>query len=204
MMTTTSTKVCAALGAFALLATVAQAQTVTRRNAVLMISSGENSACQMGNASDIWIAIIHTSTLGSVRRYVGDAHACVLLPIRAKLGATVSITGILQVTGAIPGGASRPSIQAPVPNVQEGCFNVEAFSIGLVANIGSEFDPQDPAHIVNGDGYGFLWYNSDGNLKPGPFAYTVAGCDGQPCRITTEYFNTDNIPTACTLLAPIY
>jgi hypothetical protein len=186
---------------------LALAQTATQRNAVLMISDGEKTQCTFGNVATLWIVVVHTSTLGSVKRYWGDAQHCALLPIRAKVGATVSIIGILQDTDAIPGGA-HPSIQAPaqapVLNVQENCFNVEAFSIGLAANEGSQFDPQDPSNSVNGDGYGLAWFNSDNSLKPGPFSYTVAGCNGQPCPITTQYFNTDNVPTSCALLAPIY
>jgi hypothetical protein len=172
-------------------------------NAALMISGGESPKCQSGNISDVYVVTVSTFVNPEQRTYVRSAQGCVVLPITAAIGTRIKITGVLQDTGAQPGAPGLPD--SPV-NVSESCFNVEGFSVGLAANSQSEFDPQLAANIINAQGFGFLWYDSDNDLKPGPYSYTVVGCSGQACPTTTTYFNTDGspgTPPTCAVLDPL-
>jgi hypothetical protein len=172
-------------------------------NAALMISGGESPKCQLGNISDVYVVTVSTFVNLEQRTYIRSAQGCVVLPITAAIGTRIKITGVLQDTGAQPGAPGLPD--SPV-NVSESCFNVEGFSVGLAANSQSEFDPQLAANIINAQGFGFLWYDSDNDLKPGPYSYTVVGCSGHACPTTTTYFNTDGSPgtqPACAVLDPL-
>jgi hypothetical protein len=170
-------------------------------NAALMFSGGESATCQMGNIADAFVVTVSVSGNPNLSRYIsgGGLGGCVVLPIALRAGAQIDVTGVLQDTGAIPNNAA-----ASISSISEGCFNVEGFSVGLAANSGSEFDPLDPDNIINRQGYGFLWYDSDSDLKPGPYSYTVVGCSGENCSTATNYYNTDSSPGAgaCTVLLP--
>jgi hypothetical protein len=171
-------------------------------NAALMLSGGENSACRMGNIDDAYVVTVSTSNDQGLPMYISaTGQSCVVLPISAAVGTELSITGVLQDTAAIPGsGLINETV-----SISEGCFNVQGFSVGLAANSASEFDPGDPANIVNAQGFSFFWYDSDNNLKPGPYKYTVVGCSGLDCPTATAYYNTDSlpgVPPTCTVLNP--
>jgi hypothetical protein len=171
-------------------------------HAALILSGGENARCQFGNANDAWIVTVSSPAKPGITRYIsGVGQGCAVLPITLATGTELDIAGILQQTAAIPGGPNAP---AELASITEDCFNVEGFSVGLTAGAGSEFDPNDPSNIINGQGYGFFWYDSDADLKPGPYSYTVSGCSGTDCPIVADYFNTDNLsgPASCTVLKP--
>ena len=174
----------------------------SRINAALMLSAGESPSCQTGNISSVYVVIISTSNKPSVSRHISssEVQGCAVLPITLAKGTQLTITGVLQDTAAIPGG----SISDSTISVTEGCFNVEAFALGLTGSSSSEYDPSSSANIVNTQGFGFAWYDSDQDLKPGPYSYTVTGCAGG-CSTATSYYNTDSLtgpPTACSVLSP--
>src|SRR5215469_1136310 len=170
-------------------------------NAALMFSGGESLICQSGNIDDAFVVTVSVSGNPNLSRYIssGGVGGCVVLPIALRVGAQINVTGVLQDTSAIPNNAA-----ASITSINDGCFNVEGFSVGLAANSGSEFDPLDPDNLINTQGYGFFWYDSDDDLKPGPYSYTVVGCSGQNCSTATNYYNTDSSPGAgtCTVLLP--
>jgi len=168
-----------------------------------MLSSGESSKCQTGNINDAYVVTVSTSNKSSLSRYISGSGAgdCVVLPITAAIGTQLSITGVLQDTNAVSG-LSR---QLSTSSVSENCFNIEGFSVGLAANSESEYDPGAPANIINAQGYGFFWFDSDNELKPGPYKYTIVGCSGRNCPTATTYYNTDGVPSPpakCTVLSP--
>jgi hypothetical protein len=174
-----------------------------RFTAAIMLSGGENPVCAMGSANDAYVVTVSVVGKPSLTRYIsGGGENCTVLPIALPVGTKLSIAGVLQDTASIPG-ASTTSI---VGSTSENCFNVEGFSVGLAANSASEFDPTDPGNIINTLGYGFLWYDSDNDLKPGPYEYTIAGCSGHGCPTTATYYNTDGLPgnaSPCTVLNPV-
>jgi hypothetical protein len=171
-------------------------------NAALMLSEGENRDCQTGNIADAWVVIVSITNSPGLSTYISSGGgACVVLPITSAPGQHINVTGVLQDTGAIPGAESQIAGEPPA----EDCFNVEGFSIGLAANSSSEYDPRNPANLVNAQGYGFFWYDSDSDLKPGPYDYTVVGCSGHDCPTATTYYNTDGlpgVPPPCAILTP--
>jgi hypothetical protein len=172
-----------------------------RINAALLFSGGENARCQTGNINDAWVVTV--SDQSGLSRYISGSGegGCFVLPITERVGTQVTVTGVLQDTTAIPG---SPGLAGSAISISEDCLNVEGFSAGLAANSGSEFDPNDPDNIVNTQGFGFFWYDSDSDLKPGPYSYTVAGCSNQDCPTATVYYNSDSIPGAppsCTVLS---
>jgi hypothetical protein len=168
--------------------------------ASIMFTGGENVVCRRGNINDAYVVTVAVVGKSKLTRYiVGTGTNCSLLPIILPIGTRLSITGVLQDTAAIPGAA----INSDATSINENCFNVEGYSVGLDADSASEFDPGDPANIINAQGYGFFWYDSDSDLKPGPYEYTVAGCSRRGCPIATTYYNTDGSPgtaPACTIL----
>lgn len=172
-------------------------------NAALMLSGGESSRCLLGNSNDTYVVTVSSPSNSKVARFISGigSGSCVVLPITLATGSELQITGVLQVTSSISGGL----MQAPInpTSVSEDCFNVDGYSVGLAANSQSEFDPQDSANIINDQNFGLFWYNSDNNLKPGPYSYTVAGCSGANCPVSTTYYNSDSpIGDACTVLEP--
>ncbi len=172
-------------------------------NAALMISGGEKLQCTFGNIDDVYVVAVNVSTKSKPRRYIlSSAEGCVVLPITAALGTHIEVTGVLQDTDAEPGASG---LSDSASSVSENCFNVEGFSVGLGANSQSEYNPQDPANIINAQGYGFFWYDSDSDLKPGPYDYTVVGCSGHSCPTKATYYNTDSLPVppACAVLDPL-
>jgi hypothetical protein len=137
----------------------------------------------------------------AARRFI-QSHVnpgCVIIPIAEPIGTQIGIVGLLKDTLAIPSFA--PNTQSPA--VSQGCFNVEAFTVGL-ASVGSEFDPQDPANIIDAQGYGFAWLGTEDSLRPGS-RYAVAGCGGHSCPTTTAIsFNTVTGPGGtCTVMQPL-
>jgi hypothetical protein len=168
-----------------------------------MISSGENILCQRGNINDAYVVTVSAASKSGLVRYIsgGGAGACVVLPVTVPVGTQINVSGVLQDTAAIPGASIRDNM---VPT-SESCFNVEGFSLGLAANDSSEYDPADSSNVINSQGYGFFWYDSDSNLKPGPYSYTVIGCGAKNCPTSTAYYNTDDASMAapsCTVLKP--
>jgi hypothetical protein len=173
-----------------------------RANAALILSSGESPTCRLGNINDAYVVTVSASNKPGLLRYISGSGegSCVVLPLAVPVGTQITVTGVLQNTTAVPGGAPASN----TISTTEDCFNIEGFSVGLSANNASEYDPADPANIINTQGYGFFWYDSDNDLKPGPYSYTVAGCSGQGCPTATTYYNTDTvpgIPTSCTVLS---
>ena len=172
-------------------------------NGAIMITGGEVNRCTFGNIDDVWVVTVTALNAKGVlraRRYIsGSGNSdCMILPLLGWPGSTVTITGVLQDTLAIPGFASKTPAQ-----ISEDCFNVEAFTVGL-APVASGFNPQDPANVVNAQGYGLAWADSDSSLQPGPASYTVAGCGAGDCPTEPAIFNTDdNFATSCTLLPPM-
>ncbi len=190
------------LAALALLVagpTYAQPPPIT---GAIMVTSGEVSDCTYGNIDASYVVIVTALTAKGVVRarrfFPGSGNSfCVIQPLTGWVGTQVQITGVLQDTLAIPGFAPG---DAPV--IAESCFNVEAFTVGLAA-AGAEFDPQDPANIIDAEGYGLAWYDSDTSLKPGPSYYTVTGCAGN-CPTNPAIYNTDdNFAVGCQVLNPI-
>jgi hypothetical protein len=173
-----------------------------RVNAALMLSGGESARCQLGNINDAYVVAVTSSANPSVSRFVSGvgAGSCVVLPITLKTGTQIQITGVLQDTASISGGIAQAPFD-PATSISESCFNVEAYAVGLAADSGSEYDPQDPSNVINTQGFGFLWYDSDNNLKPGPYTYSVAGCSGVNCPVSVSYYNTDSSSGGgCTVL----
>jgi hypothetical protein len=174
-----------------------------RSNAAIMLSSGENILCQRGNLNDLYIVTVSIASKSGVARYIsgGGAGGCAVLPITVPVGTQINVSGVLQDTAAIPGASMRDDLIS----TSESCFNVQGFSVGLAADGSSEYDPADSSNIVNSLGYGFFWYDSDSDLKPGPYSYTVVGCGGKSCPTSTTYYNTDDSPIvapSCTVLKP--
>jgi len=169
-------------------------------NAALMFTGGENAICELGNISDAYVVTVSVADNPNLSEYISSSQGCVVLPITVATGTQINMTGVLQDTDAIPGGDPTGRLNA----ISEDCFNVEGFSVGLAAGTGSEFNPLDPANIINEQGYGFFWYDSDNDLKPGPFSYTVVGCSGEDCSTATSFYNTDGPSTGatCTVLPP--
>jgi hypothetical protein len=178
----------------------AGARRKSRVTAALMLSGGENASCQMGNINDAYVVTISIIGKPKLTTYIsGGAVGCVILPITVPIGSQISITGVLQDTAAVPGKDTTNNLASTT----EDCFNIEGYSVGLAANSASEFDPASSNNIINAQGYGFFWYDSDSDLKPGPYGYNVAGCSGHDCPIRTDYYNTDSFsgpPPPCTVL----
>jgi hypothetical protein len=172
-------------------------------NAALMFSGGQNADCVFGNATNAWVVTVSVADNRNLSQYIsgGGSGGCAVLPIAVTTGTQINVTGVLQDAAAIPGGNAAGEISS----ISEGyCFNVEGFSVGLAAASGSEFDPLNPANIINRQGYGFFWYDSDNDLKPGPYSDTVVGCSGQDCSTATEAYNTAGPSNggSCTVLPP--
>ena len=113
-------------------------------NGAIMITGGEVNRCTFGNIDDVWVVTVTALNAKGVlraRRYIsGSGNSdCMILPLLGWPGSTVTITGVIQDTLAIPGFASKTPAQ-----ISENCFNVEAFTVGL-APVASGFNPQDPA-----------------------------------------------------------
>jgi hypothetical protein len=180
-------------------------------NAALMISGGENFQCTFGNINDTYIVEVLSADDPDKPRFITSGSPCVVLPITAKPGTDIGITGVLQDTLAIFGTpllSRRGSAYVihPTNPIVEGCFNVEGFSVGLGAIPGSEYDPRASENIINNQGYGLFWYDSDEDLAPGPYHYKVVSCYGHNCPTETTYYNSD-APGAgtqnCTVLKPL-
>ena len=187
---------------FVLAANVSAQAGHSKINAAIMFSGGENSTCVLGNINDAWVVTVSTVGGKPISEYISSAGpSCVVLPLSLALGTQINVTGVLQDTDSIPGGSASPNIAS----IMESCFNVEGFSVGLASNSGSEFNPQDPSNIINSQNYGFLWYDSDSNIKPGPYSYTVQGCASDNCPLQVASYNTDDPTnmTLCTVLAPL-
>jgi hypothetical protein len=171
-----------------------------RVTAALMFSGGEHASCQTGNINDAYVVTISVMGKPKLTTYISSgAVGCVILPLRVPIGTQISIAGVLQDTDSVPGKETSDNLASAT----EDCFNVEGYSVGLAANSASEFDPASSNNIINAQGYGFFWYDSDSDLKPGPYGYNVAGCSGHDCPIRTDYYNTDSFsgpPPPCTVL----
>ena len=193
-------------------------------NAAIMISAGENYQCQFGNINDAYIVEVTSLDDPDHPRFITSSEnagfSCVILPIAARPGTHITITGVLQDTTAIPSflipnrsalaaKGSAYVINPTDPPIVEGCFNVEGFSVGLSVGNDSEYNPLARENRVNDQGYGLLWYDSDSDLKPGPYDYKVISCGSRmrDCPTSADYFNTDPVPFTnlpkCTVLKPI-
>jgi hypothetical protein len=184
----------------AALAIPAQAQT--KPKAMIVVTSGESPQCQFGNINVAWVLLIRNWDHDSrpERRYVSslDNH-CVILPVTAPIGTRIAVSGLLEDRGATNGLA---------PTVAEQCFNVEAYSIGLTDDdIPQELNPQDPANIVNDQGFGLLWDMSDDiSSTRQTFTFVVSGCGSGRCRGPKTVYNTDTgliDSSGCAVLAPL-
>jgi hypothetical protein len=184
------------------------AQRVT---AAIMFSGGDDTSV---GATENYAAIVEVSTK-NVRRFVTQdqfSGGCVVLPLTFPVGTTVEITGAFQGAASVPGSVlpfaateTRAPNAATAITVIDG-FDVEGYSTGL-GPLRSEFDPTAAANMIaTGAGYGFAWYDSFGNLKPGPYSYKVTGCGRKSCSTKVGYFNqinTHETPPFCTVLMPM-
>jgi hypothetical protein len=184
----------------AALAIPAQAQAQPK--AMVVVTSAESPQCQFGNINVAWVLLIRNSDQDSrpERRYISslDNH-CVILPVTAPIGTHITVSGLLEIRGATNGLA---------PTVAEQCFNVEAYSIGLASGGDfGELDPQDPANIVNDQGFGLLWDMSDDiSSTRQTFTFVVSGCGSGRCRGPKTVYNTDTgliDSSGCAVLAPL-
>jgi hypothetical protein len=176
-----------------------------RVTAAIMFSGGDDTSV---GATANYASIVEVSTK-NVRRFITQGQfggACVVLPLTFPAGTTVEITGVMQGAASVPG-----SVPPFAPNAANaisvvGGFDVEGYSTGL-GPLRSEFDPTAAANMIpTGAGYGFAWYDSTQDSKPGPYSYKVAGCGRKSCSTKVEYFNqinTHETLTACTVLAPM-
>ena len=181
-----------------------------RVTAAIMFSAG--AAPNPGaNGNDAVIVEVSTKR---VRRFIsgGDLEAmhCAVLPLTVPVGTTVLITGVLQDTFARGGPADPTEVRAPTESSANAIpfsplFDVEGYSTGL-GILASEFDPTLPANMIAGTAYGFAWYDSDVDGRPGPYSYTVTGCGNKSCSTKINDFNqlTPVLAGApCTVLAPM-
>jgi hypothetical protein len=184
-------------------APIEAARRAPRITAALMLTGGESAVCQRGNINDAYVVTVSVLGKPKLTSYIsGSGVNCNILPIIVPVGTRISIAGVLQDTAAIPGAETTTN----TVSIFENCFNIEGYSVGLTATSASEYDPADPTNIINAQGYGFFWYDSDDDLKPGPYEYTVIGCPGNGCPTATTYHNTDTIPgtaPSCTVLKPV-
>jgi len=173
----------------------------TKPMAMIVITSAENTRCQTGNINVAWIVILHRSDnfTRAGRRYITSLdNKCVVLPVDAPVGSQIMVSGIL---------ADRLAVNGLAPSVNEDCFNAEAYSIGLSSNGDPrETNPQDPSNIVNEQGYGLFWDETDADAQQ-TFGFMVVGCGaGVKCQMPKTIYNTDtgliNNP-GCAVLAPI-
>ena len=190
------------LAALALLVagpTYAQPPPIT---GAIMVTSGEVSDCTYGNIDASYVVIVTALTAKGVVRarrfFPGSGNSfCVIQPLTGWVGTQVQITGVLQDNVAIPGFAPG---DAPV--IAESSFQrrgVYRRPSGRRRGVRS----QDPANIIDAEGYGLAWYDSDTSLKPGPSYYTVTGCAGN-CPTNPAIYNTDdNFAVGCQVLNPI-
>ncbi len=189
------------------------AQT-SRTNAAIMISVSQAGDCE-GQNGDLSFIVAIGAPRGA-NRYISGVgfEPCVVLPIKAPIGAQISIYAVMQDTEAIPrqgigSPAAAESLLAPV--ACQG-FAVEAFSVGLDATALSQINPRDL--IVDAQGYGLAYSDGadspNGSLTPGtglePYEYVVGGCDRRACSTNVRFFSTVQ-PTVgqaprCTVLAP--
>jgi hypothetical protein len=183
----------------------------TKPKAIIVITSAESAACDLENVNVAWIMILRRfddlSRIG--RHYVSSldnqplSSPCVVLPVDAPVGTEITVSGIL---------ADRGSTDGLAPSVAEGCFNAEAFSVGLATgsvNGVGEINPQDPTNIINEQGYGLFWDETDfaPSTSQHTYTFTVVGCGaGVKCQMPKTIYNTDtgliNNP-GCAVLAPL-
>ena len=197
------------LAAAMLIASVAQAQP---RTATIMITAGEEQqTCAFGNMSVAWIVMVRRANGSRAkRRYVSSldvgtvAGSCAQIPITAPVGSEITITGLIQ-GGRLATEPFAPSFKTPTVN--ESCWNVEAFSVGLAPLDSSEINPLDPTNVINPQGFGLFWALTDATANDAA-TFAVTGCSGRAqCRLSATTFNTDQgaqAPTTdCIVLAPI-
>ena len=181
------------------LCSVSHAQTFGPKvNAAIIITSGEKNSCTFGTIQDGWMAYVAPSGpyCRSRTRYLSSFDKCVVIRVKLPIGSTIGIGGIMEILGP-KGGLS--------PNVNEDCFNVEGYSVGLAdVDPSTEIDPA--ANQVNPQGYGLFWDMTDtsGSLEGNGRAFKVVGCNG-PCPQSPTKYNTDTgtQPNDCVWLAPI-
>jgi hypothetical protein len=184
--------------------TVALATTLTvaqARAAVIVVTSAENSICQTGNVNVAWFVVFYkaNSSKRSDRRYISSLdNKCMVLPVTAPNGTQIVAAGML---------GDRLATNGLSPSVTEGCFNVEAYSVGLASDGDPrQFNPQDPNNIINDQGYGLFWDETDADSQQ-TFEFTVVGCGGPgKCQMPKTVYNTDiglTDSSGCTVLAPL-
>jgi hypothetical protein len=181
--------------------------------AVIVITTGELRQCTFGNINVAWVIILQRAdnVTRAGRRYITSeditpelGHNCIVLPVDLPAGSQIRLSGIL---------ADRLAVNGLAPSVNEDCFNAEAYSVGLSSNpnqIGEQINPQDPTNIINTQGYGLFWDETDAqsqNLGQPAFTFTVVGCGpGVKCPLPKTIYNTDtgliNNP-GCPVLAPL-
>jgi hypothetical protein len=63
---------------------------------------------------------------------------------------------------------------------------------GLVEAQNDPYNPQDPMNIINSQGYGLLWSESEATEgAERPAVYTVVGCKGKNSPVSKTSFNTN-------------
>jgi hypothetical protein len=138
-----------------------------QKTAMIMITSGESSQCQFGNMNVAWMVVVRkpNSTRAS-RKYVSSLDGCTMIPITEPIGSEIIISGMIE---------DRLSVQGLAPTVTQGCFNVEAYSVGLASENVGDLNPQDPNNIINDQGYGLFWDQTDIATDRAK-VYRVNGC----------------------------
>jgi hypothetical protein len=130
-----------------------------------MITSVEGPGCVGQNHTAAWVVVVYkpykagTYSNRADQRYVSSLNKCTMIPIKTPVGSGIRISGIMEGRFATYG-------LAPQVNDGPGCFNVEAYSVGLATGPvpaislqpGEDFyNPQDPNNIINDQGYGLWW-----------------------------------------------
>ena len=165
-----------------------------------MLTSGESAACSFGNINVAWVVIVRKTADSTriSRRYVTSLDGCAMIPIKSPIGTQIQISGIMQDRGAING------LSPSLPTVTEGCFNTEAYSVGLKVGGPDELDPTDPGNIVDPKGFGLFWDQQD-LVAARSETFVVKGCPSGGCRRPTMKFNTDTgyATNDCVTLYPI-
>lgn len=171
-----------------------------RVTAVIMLTSGESASCAFGNINVAWVVIVRKAADSTrvSRRYVTSLDGCAMIPIKSPIGTRIQISGIMQDRGAING------LSPSLPTVNEGCFNTEAYSVGLKDGGSGELDPTDVSNIIDPKGYGLFWDQQDLAAAMSE-TFVVTGCPSGGCQRPNMKFNTDTgyATNDCVTLYPI-
>lgn len=168
-----------------------------RVNAALVITSAEKpTAACTGNDQPAWVVLVSAVPFAYGKSvFVPSFVQCAVVRIKMPIGSKVTVGGLFQLRLAQQG------FRAINPTVDENCFNVEVYSVGLVDDpqyASEEIDPTSQSNIVNPQGYGLLWDMTDMFPEQGTRVFDVKGCNGA-CPQSPTMYNTDfgTLPNNC-------